>query len=146
MSIDQSVVTLHDLDTRTDIHDLVVDFYRDIVNDEELGYVFVDVAEVDWTLHIPKLIDYWCRVLLKQPGYDGYILKAHQYVHSIEAIPPHLFDRWYLMWLDSIDRGWEGPIADKAKTHAAKTMKMLAHRLIDVDWAPPVGITFADLG
>ncbi len=138
-------VTKNDLSTRTDVHDLVVDFYREIVNDDELGYVFVDVAEVDWTLHIPKLIDYWCRVLLGQPGYDGYILAAHQYVHGIEPIPPHLFDRWYLMWLDSVDRGWEGPIADKAKTHAAKTMKMLAHRLRDEAWTAPTGVTFADL-
>jgi hemoglobin len=138
-------VTSHDLSTRTDIHDLVVEFYRAIVNDAELGYIFGEVAEVDWTLHIPKLIDYWCRVLLHQPGYDGYILAAHQHVHDIEPIPREMFDRWYLMWLDSIDSRWEGPIADKAKSHAAKTMKMLAHRLRDDEWSTPDHLTFADI-
>lgn len=145
MTGDADVPTRGDLDTRTEIHNLVVDFYRDIVNDEELGYIFVDVAEVDWNLHIPKLIDYWCRVLLGQPGYDGYILAAHQYVHSIEAIPAPIFDRWFLMWVDSVDRGWQGPLAEKAKSHAAKTMKMLAHRLIDSEWKRPENLTFADL-
>ena len=58
----------HDLDSRAAIHDLVVGFYREIVFDELLEPVFGEVAEVDWTLHIPKLIDYWCRVLLRQPG------------------------------------------------------------------------------
>jgi hypothetical protein len=67
----------HDLDSRADIHDLVVGFYREVVFDELLEPVFGEVAEVDWALHIPKLIDYWCRVLLRQPGYGGSILEAH---------------------------------------------------------------------
>lgn len=138
-------MTKPDLSTRTEIHDLVVEFYRAIVNDAELGYIFGEVAEVDWTLHIPKLIDYWCRVLLKQPGYDGYILAAHQHVHGIEPIPREMFDRWYLMWVDSIDGTWEGPIAEQAKAHGAKTMKMLAHRLRDEEWSTPDHLTFADL-
>jgi hypothetical protein len=45
-----------DLDTRTQIHDLVVRFYREVVFDDLLGPVFADVAEVDWSVHIPKLI------------------------------------------------------------------------------------------
>lgn len=48
-----------DLDTRPQIHDLVVRFYREIVFDDLLGPVFDEVAEVDWSTHIPKLIDYW---------------------------------------------------------------------------------------
>ena len=145
MTDETAIATRQDLTTRTDVHDLVVDFYRAIVNDEELGHIFVEVAEVDWSGHIPKLIDYWCRVLLGQPGYDGYILAAHQYVNEIEEIPSHMFNRWYLMWVDSVDRGWEGPIAEKAKSHAARTMKMLAHRLVDLDWKCPEHLTFADI-
>ena len=76
-----SVTTAGDLSTRTQIHDLVVDFYREIVFDDLLAPVFGEVAEVDWAVHIPKLIDYWCRVLLAQPGYVGTILHAHRHVH-----------------------------------------------------------------
>ena len=71
--------------SRTEIHDLVVGFYREIVFDELLEPVFGEVAEVDWAIHIPKLIDYWCRVLLRQPGYEGSILEAHQHVHDLKA-------------------------------------------------------------
>lgn len=42
--------------------------------DDLLAPVFTEVAEVDWSAHIPRLIDYWCRVLLGEPGYDGAIL------------------------------------------------------------------------
>ena len=60
-----------DLDSRTEIHDLVVAFYREVALDDLLGPVFGEVVEVDWSVHIPKLIDYWCRVLLREPCYDG---------------------------------------------------------------------------
>jgi hemoglobin len=47
-----------DLSSRSDVHDLVVEFYRDVVVDEVLEPIFGEVAEVDWAQHIPKLIDY----------------------------------------------------------------------------------------
>ena len=79
------------------IHDLVVRFYREIVFDDLLAPVFGEVAEVDWAVHIPKLIDYWCRVLLREPGYDGFILDAHRHVHEVEPFRVELFatrDAW----------------------------------------------------
>lgn len=126
-----------DLDTRSEIHDLVVHFYREVVFDDLLAPVFVEVAEVDWAEHIPKLIDFWCRVLLGHPGYDGFVLSAHRDVHDIEAFAPELFDRWYLLFVACVDGGWKGPKAEQAKIHAARIAATLARRLLDVDWHAP---------
>lgn len=126
-----------DLTDRAQIHDLVVAFYRELVFDDLLGPVFDEVAEVDWTLHIPKLIDFWCQVLLGQPGYDGYMLGAHQAVNQLERFRPEHFDRWYSLWVESIDARWVGPIAETAKAHATHMAGVLAPRLINVDWTPP---------
>ncbi|MCU0269122.1 MAG: group III truncated hemoglobin [Acidimicrobiales bacterium] len=136
-----TVATARDLDTRTDIHDLVVAFYREIVFDDLLAPVFGEVAEVDWAAHIPKLIDYWCRVLLGQPGYAGAIFDTHRHVHDIQPFTAGHFDRWYELWEASIDRSWSGPNADTAKSHAALISAVLARRLADLDWhpRPPVG-------
>ena len=127
---------LPDLDTRRRIHDLVVDFYREIVFDDLLGPVFEEVAEVDWTTHIPKLIDYWCRVLLRQPGYDGHVLDAHRQVHVIEPLRLEHFDRWYRLFVESVDRCAQGPVAEQAKTHAATMAAVLARRLLATGWTP----------
>ena len=125
------------ISTREEIHDLVVRFYREIAFDELLAPVFVEVAEVDWSVHIPKLIDFWCRVLLGHPGYDGFVLGAHQRVHELELFRPELFDRWYLLFVETLDQGWRGPIADGAKIHAARIAATLARRLLDLEWVPP---------
>ncbi len=129
--------TTRDLDTRAQIHDLVVRFYREIVFDDLLGPVFDQVAEVDWAAHIPRLIDFWCRVLLDEPGYDGYMLQAHQAVHELEPFTIEFFDRWYLLFIESVDACWHGPIAEKAKAHAAHMAGVLARRVAHIDWHPP---------
>jgi hemoglobin len=128
---------LPDLDTRSQIHHLVVRFYREIALDDLLGPVFGEVVEVDWSLHIPKLIDYWCRVLLGESGYDGYILAPHQHVHELEALREELFDRWYSLFVQSVDDCWFGPVAEKAKAHAARMAGTLSRRILGADWRPP---------
>jgi hemoglobin len=133
---DDGTRTVRDLETRAEIHDLVIDFYREVALDDLLGPVFGEVAEVDWAIHIPRLIDYWSQVLLGQPGYDGAILAAHRYVHGLEPLRVDLFERWYRLFAASVDGGWKGPQAERAKAHAARTAAILARRLLDVEWSP----------
>ena len=131
------VRSVGDLDRRKDIHDLVVRFYREVVFDDLLEPVFGEVAEVDWSVHIPKLVDYWCRVLLGEPGYDGTILAAHRRVHELNAFRLEHFDRWYSLWVESLDASWAGPLVEQAKRHAARIATSLARRLLDTAWQPP---------
>ena len=128
-----------DLDSRGEIHDLVVGFYREVVFDDLLGPVFNEVAEVDWSAHIPKLIDFWCRVLLNHPGYDGYVLGPHQHVNELEPFTLEMFDRWYLLFVVSVDEGWQGPMAEKAKAHAAWMASLRARKGTGAEWEVPTG-------
>jgi hemoglobin len=118
-----------DLDTRSEIHDFVVRFYREVALDDLLGPIFDEVAEVDWAAHIPKLINFWCRVLLGEPGYDGWFLAAHQRVDALEPFEPALFDRWLTLFVEALDAEWTGPLADEAKARAHHMASVLAHRL-----------------
>lgn len=136
MSVDRVAV---DIATRADVHDLVVHFYREIVFDDLMNPLFDEVAQTDWATHIPKLIDYWCRVLLHQPGYEGVIVAAHREVHELDpdgALRIEHFDQWFALWRTSVDARWAGPVADQAKAHAVKIGATLARRLLDTDWTP----------
>jgi hemoglobin len=128
--------TRNDIEGRADVHDLVVAFYREVVFDDLLEPVFGEVAEVDWAHHIPKLIDYWCRVLFGENSYRGALLAAHRQVHDIEPLRLEHFDRWYALWAATVDERWGGPVADHAKSHAARIGGVLAHHILDADWHP----------
>lgn len=125
-----------DLTSRTDVHDLVVAFYREVALDELLEPVFSEVAEVDWAVHIPKLVDYWCGVLLDLPGV-GAIVAAHRHVHEARAVTPELCDRWFELWVDCVDDRWSGPTAERAKRHAEAMMTGMARAVFGVEWGPP---------
>lgn len=118
------------------MHDLVVAFYREVVFDDVLAPVFGEVAEVDWAVHIPRLVDYWSRTLTGEPGPRGAVLAAHRHVHDLEALRPEHFDRWYRLWARSVDERWAGPVADAAKAHARRVAASLSRQLLGRAWRP----------
>lgn len=136
MTSDLAVV---DLDTRAGVHDLVVEFYREVVNDDLLGPVFEEVAEVDWSIHIPRLVDYWCNILLGQGAGLGSIMGPHRELHSRSRVLPEHCDRWFVLWSQTVTRSWRGPVADHAVEHAASLMKGMARHVFGVTWSPPEG-------
>lgn len=128
-----------DLSTPAAIHDLVTRFYREIVFDDLLAPVFDEVAEVDWTVHIPNLIDYWCWILLGTPRFRGTVAATHRQLHAKEAITPAHCDRWYALWCATSDDSWTGPCAERAQTHAATLMAGMAKHLFGFEWTATTG-------
>ena len=47
-----------------DSGEMVRRFYAEVTADDLLGPMFNDVAQVDWSEHLPKLTAFWCRALL----------------------------------------------------------------------------------
>ena len=52
-----------DISTSKDIKTLVDAFYNDVKQDSIIGYVFNDVAHVDWHEHLPKMYKLYPRHL-----------------------------------------------------------------------------------
>ena len=129
-----------DLATPTQVHDLVTLFYREIVFDELLEPMFGEVAEVDWAEHIPRLIDYWCWILLGTDRYAGAVTRTHRELHHLRAITPAHCDRWFGLWQSCIDAHWAGPRADHAKSHAEALMAGMAKHVFGYEWKPKADI------
>jgi hemoglobin len=123
-----------DLTTRADVHDLVTTFYREIMFDELLEPIFGEVAEVDWTEHIPRLIDYWCSITFRTI-YKGSVTRAHRRVHDLQPVEPEHCDRWFALWVHSVDERWEGPNAERVKSYAAALMAGMAKRVFGFLWS-----------
>jgi hemoglobin len=120
----------HDLRDRDDVEELVLSFYRDVAQDDLLGPMFNEVARVDWSAHLPKLADFWCRALFGTAGYDGNPFRAHELVHAKRAFTPAHFERWLDLFFEAVDMGWVGPNAEKAKALAATVARVHAHQLV----------------
>ena len=124
-----------DLTDRSDIELLVRSFYRYAAMDELLGPVF-SAAHVDWPSHIETLTDFWTWQLLGQRGYGGNPLRAHEPVHARTPFADAHYERWFELFVGTIDEHFTGPIAETAKGRASKMASALRRLLAGEHGAP----------
>lgn len=105
-------------------------FYQDVAQDDLLGPMFNDVAQVDWGEHLPKLTRFWCRALLGIEGYQGNPFRAHALVHERSAFRQEYFDRWLDLFHDTVELGWVGPNVDRALELAHNVARVHSKQLI----------------
>lgn len=116
-----------DLETAEDIDELVRRFYGDVAQDDLLGPMFNEVAQVDWPSHLPKIASFWARALLGTPGYSGNPFGEHARIHSEHAFELDHFRRWLDLFYETLNDGWVGPNVERAKMLARNVAK--AHSL-----------------
>lgn len=102
---------------RDDVDLLVRRFYQSVIPDDLLGPIFHAMA-VDWSVHIPKLVDFWAGRLLGEPGYIGNPVAAHQPVLDRSPFGDAELERWLELWEETVDELFVGPVADLAKERA----------------------------
>lgn len=119
-----------DLDTPAEIAEMVRRFYADVAQDELLGPMFNDVAQVDWSEHLPKLTAFWCRALLGQPGYVGNPFQAHAEVHRRRPFTVAHFERWLALFHETLELGWVGPCATRAADLADNVARVHSQQLV----------------
>lgn len=119
-----------DLDSPEEIAEMVRRFYADVAQDELLGPLFNDVAQVDWSEHLPKLTLFWCRALLGIEGYVGNPFRAHMEVHEKSPFSPAHFQRWLDLFHSTLEDGWVGPRVDRALALAHNVARVHRQQLL----------------
>lgn len=119
-----------DLDSIEEIGEMVRRFYADVAMDDLLGPVFEDVAQVDWSEHLPKLTAFWARALLGEPGYSGNPFRSHAEVHAQAPFTAAHFRRWLTLFHETIELGWVGPRADRARELADAVARVHSEQLV----------------
>jgi hemoglobin len=119
-----------DLDSSSEIAEMVRRFYSDVTQDDLLGPMFNEVARVDWSEHLPKLTAFWCRALLGEAGYQGNPFRAHLLVHTQRPFTAAHFDRWLALFHDTVELGWTGPNARRALELAENVARVHSGQLL----------------
>jgi hemoglobin len=105
------------IETVADVELLVRRFYQAVIPDPLLGPIF-HAMNVDWSMHIPKLVDFWAGRLLGLPGYKGNPVGAHQPVLDRCPFGAPELARWLELWEETVDELFCGEVADLAKQRA----------------------------
>ncbi|MEL7832880.1 group III truncated hemoglobin [Fodinibius sp. Rm-B-1B1-1] len=114
-----------DIENEQDVAILVHSFYEKVQNDERLGYIFDDYAQVDWDKHLPKMIDFWSNLLFQTGRYTGRPFRQHIPL----PIKKGDFDRWYGLFEKTVDKNFSGEKATLAKELARNIASSFEFRM-----------------
>jgi hemoglobin len=118
-----------DIETRTDIELLVNTFYTKVIADNKLGYIFNDVALVNWSTHFVILYNFWENVILFTGSYEGNPVNLHKHIHHIQPLDKTHFNRWNKLFLDTVNELFEGSKADLAKERALSISGIISNEI-----------------
>ena len=107
-----------DIETRTDIELLVRSFYDKVKKDPVIGYIFNDLAKVNWEKHLPVMFDFWENTLFYTGTYSGNPMKSHQRLHQLYTLNKKHFVQWVHLFTATVDELFEGEKAELAKQRA----------------------------
>lgn len=110
-----------DINDRTDIDQLMVDFYTRAMGDPMIGYLFTEVARLDLDVHLPVIGDFWETMLFRSGDYTRHgrnPLQVHAALHELSPMKPEHFDRGLEIFAETVDARFRGPRADFIKLRA----------------------------
>lgn len=115
--------------SRIQVELLVNTFYDRVKIHPVLGPIFNDMAKVDWTLHLPKMYNFWASILLGEQSYDGNPMTRHIQLSRSLPLTENEFNEWITLFTRTVDDLFEGEKAEEAKTRAANIARLMLHKI-----------------
>jgi hemoglobin len=122
---------MRDIETPEDIYAIVSEFYKKLLADGRIRYVFTDVVPVIDHLeeHLQILVTFWSQALLGTGGYYNNMVGKHFLVNEKSPLTPALFEIWLDHFRTTIDENFAGAKADDMKAMAGNMAVIMQIKL-----------------
>jgi len=119
-----------DIENRKDIELLITIFYEKVRSDETIGYIFNDIAKVDWEKHLPIMFDFWENVLFYTGAYNGNPMIVHQHLHRVVPLTKTHFKQWEKLFTGTVDELFDGNNAILANQRALSISTVMQMKIM----------------
>lgn len=109
---------------------LVDSFYEKIKTDLVIGYLFNEVAQVNWEQHLPRMYDFWENVLFFTGNFDGNPMQKHKDLHQKSALTHEHFNHWNAVFSETVDALFAGEKANEIKNRAKNIAEVMMYKTI----------------
>ena len=120
-----------DIETRTDIESLVNSFYGKVKVDPVIGYIFTEVAKVNWEKHLPVMYGFWENALFYTGSYTGNPMDLHKRLHHVMPLKPEHFQQWNKLFTETVDELFAGEKAFLAKQRALSISTVMRIKILN---------------
>ncbi len=118
-----------DIEDRRDIELLINTFYEQVKADPSIGYIFNDIARVNWESHLPKMYAFWASLLLGDRSYNGNPMQKHIELSRLTDLTEFEFNIWLTIFKKTADRLFEGEKTEEAKQRAENIARLMLHKI-----------------
>jgi len=122
-----------DIENRDDIKLLVDSFYKKVLSNKYIGFIFKDVAKIKLIEHMPKMYDFWESTLLRANSYRGNPMMIHMDLHNKTLLKKEHFDEWLRLFNETVSELFHGETAELAKTRALSIATVMQIKISQLD-------------
>lgn len=119
-----------DIENRKDIEILVDRFYEIVREDTVIGYLFNDVAKTNWSVHLPKMYDFWEVILFGTGHFKGNPMFVHKELHSKSPMNSEHFAHWFDLFQNTVDDLYQGKNAEEIKYSASNIAQTMMYKVL----------------
>ncbi len=109
---------MKDIRNQDDLYLLVDEFYKKLLADPAISYIFTDVVKIKILEHLPILVTFWSQAILGTGGYTKNLTQIHLDINAKELLTPELFKIWLNHFYTAVDENFLGEKAEQIKTQA----------------------------
>lgn len=122
---------MKEIEFREDVVHLVDAFYKQAVSDSVIGHFFTEVVQLDFAAHMPVMYDFWESTLLGNNVYKGNPMLKHIALSKKSPMTSVHFDRWLVLWVDTVNGLFQGQKAEEAKSKAQQIATLMQYKVAE---------------
>ena len=117
-----------DIQNRADIELLVNVFYKRIMEDEEMAFIFRQITKKINPAPLPAMYDFWENIILFSGAYQGNA--AYMHMPQVSLLNETHFDKWDRFFISTMDELFEGKNASLALQRAINISGILKKKYL----------------
>ena len=110
-----------DILNEEDVTLLVHTFYAKVRADALLGPIFELIIKNNWAPHLSRMVDFWSTILLYTRKYKDDPMPKHMQL----PVEQRHFDRWLLLFNETLDNLFTGTVTENARLRAASIARIM---------------------
>ena len=122
---------MKDIENQEDLYLLVDEFYKKLLADPSISYIFTDVVKIKILEHLPILVTFWSQAILGTGGYTKNLTEIHLDIDKKEHLTPELFKIWLEHFYTTVDELFAGQKAEQIKTQALSIATIMQIKIIN---------------
>jgi len=109
---------MNDIQTQDDLYKVVDTFYKKLLADAAISYIFTDVVKVKLEEHLPILVTFWSQSILGTGGYFNNLTQIHLDLNAKSYLSKELFEIWLNHFETAINENFQGINCERMKNQA----------------------------